>query len=679
MAKNDKILLDGIIDERTELNLPSTKRDEVFEYLVFEQILKDYDLSKEEIEIGWVDGENDGGIDGFFILVNGHFLSDPEAFVWPRSGSVLEVWIVTCKHHDTFKQATLDNLVASLSELFNLELNSTELKGNYSEQIIRCRENLKLAYRKLSSKLSSFSINFSYSSRGDTSFIGDPILSRAKQIESITLESFGNCCTTFNFHGATEIVKLHRKAPQFSLELPFVEALSKGERYVLLVNLNDYFNFISDNGNLRRYLFDSNVRDFMGFNRVNEDIKTTLDNVSSPDFWWLNNGITLLATSASVIGKSIQLQDIQIVNGLQTTESIFRHFKNGGSDPHYRSVLIRIIVSRDVAIRDTIIRATNNQTAVELSSLHATDKIQRDIEEILKRNNFFYERRTNFYANQGHASSDIISPLYIASGYLNLILKLPHQAAGLRQKFMKSNLSYNKIFSTSISIEIWPKIVSVLKRVDTFLESVRPSGATEKFLKKWRHITAFISIARLIGKFNFSSSELIELDLNNLTQDHIQLTWDFIKLNDIVSASPKKNQRKSFTIDICEKAVNEFKIHGIGIILKKDSFPPIETHDYLMREYNPNKKKFNKAKVTKEFALIVNDILPAQPWKPGIEFEIVSKLDCTRGEFFAAVDLLIESGLRYRQKDGIVYDSDGNVISFDSDRVNPNLLESSKM
>lgn len=68
MAKNDVLLIDGIIDERVEKKLPSQRRDEVFEYLAFEQILKDFDLSREEIESGSVDGRNDGGIDGFFIL-----------------------------------------------------------------------------------------------------------------------------------------------------------------------------------------------------------------------------------------------------------------------------------------------------------------------------------------------------------------------------------------------------------------------------------------------------------------------------------------------------------------------------------------------------------------------------------------------------------------------------------
>src|SRR5690606_23028494 len=109
------------------------------------------------------------------------------------------------------------------------------------------------------------------------------------------------------------------------------------------------------------YLFDSNVRDFMGMNRVNEDIRNTLLNDKSPDFWWLNNGITILATGASVVGKSIQVEDIQIVNGLQTSESIFRYFEGGGIDTSNRSVLVKVIVSNNTENRDEIIRATNNQ------------------------------------------------------------------------------------------------------------------------------------------------------------------------------------------------------------------------------------------------------------------------------------------------------------------------------
>ena len=259
----------------------------------------------DEILSGFIDGRQDGGIDGFYIVVNGHLLQDPESFVWPRSGSDLKVFLISCKHHDTFKQATLDAIVATLTELLDFRIEDPDLKGAYSDSLLRMRSNLRYAYRRLSPRLASFSVDIIYASRGDTTDIGNEVRSRALQLIGLVKEYFGSCRSQFTFVGATELVELHRKIPNYTLELPFVEALAKGERYVVLVRLSDYFRFISEDGKLRRYLFESNVRDFMGLNRVNEDIRSTLENSNSPDFWWLNNGITILATSASIIGKSI--------------------------------------------------------------------------------------------------------------------------------------------------------------------------------------------------------------------------------------------------------------------------------------------------------------------------------------------------------------------------------------
>ncbi len=50
----------------------------MFEYLIYEQVLKEYDLSSEEIRAGSVDGRNDGGIDAIYIMVNEHLISDPK-------------------------------------------------------------------------------------------------------------------------------------------------------------------------------------------------------------------------------------------------------------------------------------------------------------------------------------------------------------------------------------------------------------------------------------------------------------------------------------------------------------------------------------------------------------------------------------------------------------------------
>jgi hypothetical protein len=77
-----------------------------------------------------------------------------------------------------------------------------------------------------------------------------------------------------------------------------------------------------------------------------------------------------------------------------------------------RALLVKVVVSNDNEIRDQIIRATNNQSIVEVASLHATDKIQRDIEEVLERSGWFYERRKNYYRNIGKPEARFVTPMW---------------------------------------------------------------------------------------------------------------------------------------------------------------------------------------------------------------------------------------------------------------------------
>lgn len=664
MAKNDTLLLDGIIDDRVKVRLPSDKRDEAFEFLTFEQVTKDYDLSSDEVLTGAIDGRGDGGIDGFFVFVNGHLLQDPESFVWPRTSSELKLVLITSKHHDTFLQATLDALIATITEVLDFAIDDKDLAGSYSEALLRIRSNLKYAYRKLSPHLSSFAVSMFYASRGDTLSIGEEVKSRGTQITNLIIDYFGACKAEFTFLGAMELVELHRKIPNYTLELPFVEALAKGERYIVLVRLSDYFQFVSDEGRLRRYLFESNVRDFMGLNRVNEDIKRTLENAKSPDFWWLNNGVTILATSAAITGKSIQVADIQIVNGLQTTESIYRHFKKTGSVNDDRCILVKVIVSNEEDIRDGIIRATNNQTDVELASLHATDKIQRDIEDVLLRHNLFYERRKKYYANQGHTPAELVTPLYAAAGYVALVLKAPHRAASLRAKFMRSQESYKTVFSDKTPIMVWPKIVHILKRVDAGLETLRPQAkTTDRFLKGWRYIIAFLLVSDYFGKFTFSAQELSTFDPALVTSGAVEAIW-----RELSSSRPEIPQKSEWIAFrnvqyVCKEFASKRGIRGIQVLFASRS--PLS--------FAPNSQRSQKS-ITDDFIDQVKAALPPQPWKPGMHNKISAQINCENWQLRAAIERLIEDGFLLQQKDGVLYDADGNVVTFDAERVDPETL-----
>lgn len=589
MAKNDVVLIDGILEQRRAEALPSSDPGEVFEYLALEQVLKDFDLSRDEIESGWVDGQDDGGIDGFFTIINGQLLRDAERFAWPKAGASIEVWLFTCKHHDTFEQAPINFMLASLQELLDFSLTREQFKGTYSDEIIRARSTLLHAYKKLSILGPDLAFKLFYVSRGDVSKVAENVSGRARQAEALIRSSFSSCTARFDFVGAAELVELSRRAKRFSLDLPFVEDLSGGKgSYVLLVPLDEYCRFVTDEqGHLRRYLFDSNVRDFMRGSPVNEDISASLRSGSGPDFWWLNNGVTILATGAAIVGKTIALQNIQIVNGLQTTETIFRHFQQRPGISDSRALLVKVLVSTDASIRDAIIRATNNQNAVELSSLHATDKIQRDIEEVLERGEWFYERRKNYYRNIGKPPARFVTPMYLASCVVSLIFKNPAQAARLKIRFVRRPNSYAAVFSEDFPIGVWPIIVSVMRRVEEGLALVRPSNSDfgDRFLAKWRALVSLMCVAKIMKTFDYSTSDLLSLDPGLVTPEIVAEAWEFVRTctQDFRS---RKYRNPSFVVKCCESEATALGLPGVVCVGKRqmpaeptDLFRPITLSD----------------------------------------------------------------------------------------------------
>jgi hypothetical protein len=421
-----------------------------------------------------------------------------------------------------------------------------------------------------------------------------------------------------------------------------------------LVRLEDYWKFVSDeNGQLRRYLFDSNVRDFLGTNQVNEDIARSLVDPTAPDFWWLNNGVTILATNATVPGKTIQLQDIQIVNGLQTTETIYRYFQGSSVSSKDRALLVKIIVSSDAQVRDRIIRATNNQSPVEIAALHATDKVQRDIEEILERNDWYYERRKNYYRNIGKPQSRFVTPLYLASSVVAVVFKNPAKGTRLKAKFMRVQSTYDAVFSAKLPIEIWPVLVSIYKQVDAGLTKILSRNtAGERFISTWRPLVSLIAVARRLKTFSYSVSQLQGLGASPLSEAEVAEAWDLIAQ---VSRTRGRTIRPHHALvqQCCNEAAARFGLLGQDEVGRRGIPSTLPAPDRL----------------SSDFVSMVETLLPKQPWKPGVHVEIASKLDCKASKVSRAIHQLISDGKRNVQKDGVVYGPDGTVLSVDPERV----------
>ena len=159
--------------------------------------------------------------------------------------------------------------------------------------------------------------------------------------------------------------------------------------------MGTYFRFITDdNLFLRKTFFEANVRDYQGHNSVNSSIANTLEGEENEDFWWLNNGVTILSTDIKLItNKSLQVVNPEIVNGLQTSREIYNYFseRSGRIDEDNRTILVRVIRPESEESRDNIIFSTNNQTSIPKSSLRVTDTIHLQIEMYFKNRGLYYD------------------------------------------------------------------------------------------------------------------------------------------------------------------------------------------------------------------------------------------------------------------------------------------------
>jgi hypothetical protein len=151
-------------------------------------------------------------------------------------------------------------------------------------------------------------------------------------------------------------------------------------------------------------LLERNIRRYLGLhgNRVNEAIRSTLTSAEPSDFYFLNNGLTLVCNdfSYNALQNSdyqIKVDNLQIVNGGQTCMTIFRTAQELESQkqslPSSAAVMVRLykLPNEDTALKIT--QATNSQNPVDLKDLKANDAKQQQLEESIKNCGFVYRRK----------------------------------------------------------------------------------------------------------------------------------------------------------------------------------------------------------------------------------------------------------------------------------------------
>jgi hypothetical protein len=393
----------------------------LFEFYCVDTVLSNYDLSHEEILAGIVDGSKDGGIDAAYIFINRKLYTEDLVFSSLRQPIDLELHIIQAKNEDTLKEGPIDKLSASLPILLNPVTDFSRVSGKFNKNVVKVFSSFFASMKSLANQFPKVQIRTYYCSKS----IGK---NAVVELKASSLEQ-----TLRNMHtdvsvsvvGAQQLYDFSSKQKRLVLQLPTQGTpLSGKNSYVALCKLTDYVKFVSDeSGGLIGRLFDANVRAYQGDVEVNKEIWDSLEKPKPGlDFWWLNNGVTVVADQAQFQNNQLTIENPLIVNSLQTSNEIYKASKI--MDPgDSRFILVRVVVEKDTALRDEIIRATNRQTSIKHSSFRATEQIHRELEDYFLTIGYYYDRRKNFYKREGKPVDRIISIDRLAQAVLSVLLK----------------------------------------------------------------------------------------------------------------------------------------------------------------------------------------------------------------------------------------------------------------
>ena len=521
MSANDLVLIKELVSQRKIDLAPDLPESVYFDIFSAEQALKDRDLSYEEIKDGIVDKRGDGGIDAVYLFINNVLCRESISAGEYKRNVPIELVFIQSKTISGFSEEGINKFNASARDLLDLSRDISTLVTVYNSDLLGKIEIFRECYRNLISKFPKLTIRYFYAAFAID--VHPNVERKVDHLKETVETAFSPVDFSFEFLTAGRMLQLARQTPKSVHHLKLAEnPISTGQNaYVCLANLKDYFAFITENGTLNERIFESNVRDYQGNTEVNQKIRDTINNVSLPeDFWWLNNGISVLCSRASVSGKTLTIENAEVVNGLQTSREIFEVVSSHPQTDDPRSLLVRVIVTEGEESRDRIIRATNSQTAIPSASLRATDKIHRDIEDFLATRGLFYDRRKNYYKNQGMPVRKIVSIGFLAQSVLACALGDPTNARARPTSLIKRDEDYLRIFNESYPLGVYLNSAALNMNVEDTLR-LEECNIPSSHWNNIKFYAAMLAAMRLIGSTSPSARKMSEVDLSKATKEFL--------------------------------------------------------------------------------------------------------------------------------------------------------------
>ncbi len=531
----------------------------------------------ELLETVCIGGGDDGGMDGIAIKVNNYLIkTKDEIDEFLKKGNLtVELIFIQSKNRKTFDSHQLGAFISGIRAFFDKE---SQFPFNNGVQFWRelmfylFSEDVMLQWKDAPT------IRCYYVSLGDY---------REHVQHTDLVRTFKNdmreYCDTlyFQFYGAKELrTIIEQNQNKFKSDLPYIDTMSLpgtndvGNSCIVLCKANDFVSLVNtEEGIIRKTLFNDNVRDFQGDNSVNSEISKTIQN--EPErFILFNNGITIVCASFKSENRVLEIENPQIVNGCQTSYLLFNSFKNN-VPLNKITLVVKIISTNNNELSNDIVRGTNRQNIVMEEAFEATKPFHKNFERFVNEyvadfsEKIYYERRAKQYADNPNIKQYQKFNLKILTQYyVGAVLQKPYKSH-LHESILLKDFQDQIFRSKDSNLPYFAVAYSFIT-----LERLIKEGFIPKFFIKYKAHLLMIYFRLLGGK---------KIDMNNertadkYAEDILKSTYNLDSakkyFNQAISIFRECEKYWVHTLRKSSHVMKEAQIFTDLIIKKMDNIP----------------------------------------------------------------------------------------------------------
>lgn len=484
-----------------EYGIVSLKTETAFEHFVNRCIINKYAIDRfDPADVMTDKGEK--GLDGVAIIVNDRLILEPDDLQSAlKSSNTLEVKFVfiQSKTSDSFSGSEIGDFIYGVKAFFE----NPESRPKTNEKMERLIA--------LKDEIYAHSIDFRTPPVVDLYYVccgkwdeANGLRNRINIELKPLVDSQNFSQVNFHPYDSDKITITYKElkkkiSKSFLMDkritFPAIEGVTQA--FMGIVRCKDYVSILTDSdGKMLTNIFEDNVRDFQGYNSVNNEIRDTIKHADDQNrFALLNNGITIIAKTITVTGDSITIYDYQIVNGCQTSYVLFDH-ADELTDSSY--IVIKLVEVSDEKISERVIFTTNRQTEVKAEAFTSTKPFHKNLQDyynaIEQPYRLFYERRSKQYdLDDNIAKNRIVTLAAQVSSYLAVFLNEPHSTHRYYGELLHSYES--KIFLDTDA----PDVYYIASYLSFYLDDAFRKGHIAKEYKRYRYHIACAIKALEVG------------------------------------------------------------------------------------------------------------------------------------------------------------------------------------